>query len=458
MGTVSGVLVAHWILTGLQQLGVPHGAALSGLVAVPAWVSGLPWGIFGASLAILSTRWPCAFTSSALVLGFALDLGRSHLAWAAPWALLGHSQWAVPGVAQLAALGGVPVISALLAGTSASLGRLLGKSPGGGWRESARSAMPLVCVYVALLGLGAPLVEWARQGRAGRASYELLLVQPNIPVVDRWEPSLQHSNLAIAARLTSEAITRAERRPDLVLWPETLLTTPLEESPALLGDVLERVRRVGAPFVLGAARSSQEGDSTRYRNAALWIDPLRGITTSFDKTRAVPLVEAPPGSFAARWMSRLLGLPEGGRRVEEGSLEAPLGGPIELATLLCYEAIYPDLAAARRTPRTVALVNLANDSWFGSASVSRQQVAYASFRAIEQRLPLVRVALGGESVVIDSLGRIVAALPHEATGVLWVHLEPESVGPWRDRCALLILIATAAALGWVASGSPVWAR
>jgi apolipoprotein N-acyltransferase len=55
------------------------------------------------------------------------------------------------------------------------------------------------------------------------------------------------------------------------------------------------------------------------------------------------------------------------------------------------------------------LVNLSNDGWFGWYDAGRLQHQQAArLRAIENRVPLVRVANTGASAAIDSCGRITA--------------------------------------------------
>lgn len=78
-----------------------------------------------------------------------------------------------------------------------------------------------------------------------------------------------------------------------------------------------------------------------------------------------------------------------------GHSQAHVPGVAQLAVLFCFEVAYPGLAAARREAGTALLLNLANDSWLATPVLSRQQLAIGAFRAIEGRLPLVRVAHGG---------------------------------------------------------------
>jgi apolipoprotein N-acyltransferase len=53
-------------------------------------------------------------------------------------------------------------------------------------------------------------------------------------------------------------------------------------------------------------------------------------------------------------------------------------------------------------------LNISNDAWFGPTTGPRQHLNLASYRAIEEGLPMVRSTPTGISVLIDPLGRVVA--------------------------------------------------
>jgi apolipoprotein N-acyltransferase len=74
--------------------------------------------------------------------------------------------------------------------------------------------------------------------------------------------------------------------------------------------------------------------------------------------------------------------------------------------LICYEALFPGLGSGGE--RAAWILNISNDAWFGRTSGPWQHLNIASYRAIEQGLPIVRSTPTGVSAVIDPQGRILA--------------------------------------------------
>lgn len=448
-GTVGGAWVASWIPRALLPMETATLAAAAALILVSVWCGGVPFALLGAAAAAVRRR--SAGTRIAVIATslFGVDVARSHSDIGVPWALLGHSQWCQPGIAQLAVVGGVPLVSFLLAGTNGATAELLRP---GVTRERRRQAGWWLGAFVGAcagcLALGQPLVQFARESaRADSApSMQLLAIQTNLPAPARWDPDLQGSNLEALQELTQRELDRSDSKLSIVVWPESVITTPLDKRAALAEQLNKMVDGFGIPLVLGTVRSAPSRRPAFYRNSVVWIEPGAGLVADFDKTRGVPFVESNPTFPGASYLGGFLGLVHG-PRIEVMTDERPLRGTQEFAVVLCYESVFPRLVQSRRSSRTLAILNLANDSWLQSESPSLQELAYTSFRAIEQRLPLVRVTDGGISASIDPYGRMVGMLPSGSEGSLSVPLAQEIPPTVRERVVLCVLLVTGGGLG-----------
>jgi apolipoprotein N-acyltransferase len=221
------------------------------------------------------------------------------------------------------------------------------------------------------------------------------MVQPNANQAEKWDPikSQEFFNRMIG-------FTSAETAPDLVVWPETAISYLLEYADDALDQVADAAR--GAPTVLGINRR----DGARYFNAALVVEQGDGVTDIYDKSHIVPFGEYIPGG------ELLAKIGIYGLAASQGGAFTPGPGPrtVEIAglgnarILICYEGIFAHEVGTQTRPRMLVLIT--NDAWFGPNAGPKQHLAQARLRAIEQGLPMVRVANTGISAMIDAKGRV----------------------------------------------------
>ena len=133
------------------------------------------------------------------------------------------------------------------------------------------------------------------------------------------------------------------------------------------------------------------------------------MTGLYDKYRLVPFGEYLPlgevlGQLGIR---RLVHAPDDftpGPRPQPVQFDGlPLVQP-----LICYESLFPGFTregTALSGRRAAWILNVSNDAWFGKTSGPWQHLNIASYRAIEEGLPLVRSTPTGISAVIDAYGR-----------------------------------------------------
>src|SRR5258706_13745445 len=138
LGGGAGALAAPWLPDALAALGASRAASRAGALAAYALIA-VPEL---AALALLARATERAATPArALTLGaavFAIERARSLAAAGVPFGLLGHSQIGLPGVAQLALAGGVPLVSAPLVALQIAVADALHARPG-----AARAALAL---------------------------------------------------------------------------------------------------------------------------------------------------------------------------------------------------------------------------------------------------------------------------------------------------------------------------
>jgi apolipoprotein N-acyltransferase len=131
-----------------------------------------------------------------------------------------------------------------------------------------------------------------------------------------------------------------------------------------------------------------------------------------------------------------------------------LDGAPPVQPLICYEALYPGFtrAGAILSGRRAAwIVNVSDDAWFGGTYGPAQHLNLASYRAIEEGLPMVRATPTGISAVIDAYGRAPPAmrLGQGQVGVIDARL-PAALPPtlfdrFGEACFALMMLVSAAA-------------
>jgi len=98
-----------------------------------------------------------------------------------------------------------------------------------------------------------------------------------------------------------------------------------------------------------------------------------------------------------------------------------VAGTPPFSPLICYEAIFSG-AVIDAADRPQWLLNITNDAWYGVTSGPYQHLKIVQVRAIEEGLPLIRVANNGISAVIDSYGRIIHQLGLNDVGFIDAYL------------------------------------
>jgi apolipoprotein N-acyltransferase len=168
------------------------------------------------------------------------------------------------------------------------------------------------------------------------------------------------------------------------------------------------IRGFSAPLLFGAITYSDATDRAgerEYYNTALLAAPDGKVLGRYDKNYLLLFGEYLP---FARWFPFLKKwLPEAGDFVPGESVEVFDLGGVRLGVMVCYEDIIPSFTRRLAGKDPNVLVNVTNDAWFGKTAEPYLHMQLATFRAIENRLFLLRSTNTGVSVVVDPVGRVV---------------------------------------------------
>ena len=248
---------------------------------------------------------------------------------------------------------------------------------------------------------------------------KLRLVQANISQADRARPQLWPDHIRDYLSLSGDG------RPEgttAVIWGEAAV------PPLFSLNASEQGRRLLSPaapenglLITGADRGirTPAGEVQIY-NSMFALSNAGDITATYDKTHLVPYGEYMP----LRWLIPFDKLTEGVGDFSKGSglVTVKVDGLPPFAPLICYEAIFSGAVTPWTGQRPRWLLNLTNDAWFGMSWGPYQHYAAARLRAVEEGLPLVRVANTGISAVIDGYGRTRESLGLGQRGALDVAL------------------------------------
>ncbi len=377
------------------------------------------WLSFQGRISVIA--WPC---------GMALaELARSYLLTGFPWALIGQI-WIGWSPMQLAAWIG-PHGLTLLTLFAATLPLA--------FQRRRPVALLVMLPFAGLYAVGAWVANQPTPG-SERDRPVLRMVQPNAPQHLKWDPD--HAPIFFQ-RMLEQSAAGSARRPDLIIWPELAVPMMLDRAGPAIDRIVDAA--AGVPVVLGIQRRVD----WRVHNSLVVIDGSGAVADVYDKHHLVPFGEyVPLGDLMAR-----VGFTNYSARHGFGYSPGPGArlvdfGPLGQALpLICYEAIFPqDVAAAPERPAW--MLQITNDAWFGEISGPYQHLAQARLRAVEQGVPMVRVANTGVSAVIDARGKIEAFLPLGRAGHVDVGLPPplpptlySLTGDWFATCILVLLLA-----------------
>lgn len=440
-----------------------------GYVTVPAYVIlglylGLYWPLMVFGLRFLRRKRVPLVLAVVMVVGGA-EAWQGILITGFSWRLLAHSQYANLPLIQICDIFGAMAVTIVIAAVNGLIAQIIIDWRKGKMGAALSSANVLGIVVVAVMVVGAVIYGNWRLGQGGEFIEEgpvIGSVQPNVSPASK---EMSEMGDVLLADLIDQSDMCMKAGAIFVAWPETMVLSSLNKSymdicmegtrPKIFdGMIREHTKDNG--YVLVGAHSAElvvkDGDyeiADRYNSAFLYRPDGMQDEKRYDKIHLVPFGEYIPFKNSAPFIYKFImkfspydydyNLTRG---TEYTAFEVVDGADVwHFGVLICYEDT--DAEVTRKMvvdsdgrKKIDWIANISNDGWYTRYSDEgsypsgelSQRLAITVFRAIENRISVLRSVNSGISCIIDTTGAIrdgfmAGSLPEAA-------MEREAVSGW----------------------------
>ena len=385
--------------------------------------------VFGYCTDYIASQCRIPLTLIAPFLWVSLEYLRSFLITGFPWLFLGHSQYRYLPLIQVTDITGVYGLSFLIVMINAAVVEIIN------WFcVGFDSRRPTYCL---LINIVLPILLFTTVTVYGYVSLKhnnsvkgpkITVVQANIlqSVKNSPDDMQQARNLQKYVNL-SLLSTDSNKRADLVIWPETMAPGILNINPDFSGRSIDKISQsqiinlaylLNTRLLIGGTSIEIDGKDQTFFNSAFYYDNFGRIIDRYDKVHLVPFGEYTPLKdyfpFLAKLVPYDVSLSPGTKR---RIFDLPINGEnikdYKFGVLICYEDTVPTLVREFVKKGADFMVNITNDGWFGKSAELDQHLAIMAFRAVENRIAVVRAANTGISAFVDINGRIYDRLVDE---------------------------------------------
>lgn len=340
----------------------------------------------------------------------AVEYGRSFDQLSFPWVAIGNTQTYYTGLIQFADLVSVYGVSAWIVLINLivyQLIKLLGM---------VRSDKKTIIKYTGFLLLAFILPyfysQWVLHREIEGKKIKLALCQGNIGIETKWARNKLEFNFRTYEEL-SQLAARAD--VDLIVWPETATPTYLLQNNRYKHRIQSFVDTLGIPILTGTPYNIAESEEYAH-NSAAFFRPGETEVKVYHKINPVPFGERVP---LDNYIKILEAINFGEADFKAGTefTVFPLGNE-KFSTIICFESIFPDLVHKFIARGAELILVITNDVWFGDSASPYQHARIGTMRAVENKVPVVRCANTGISMIIDPFGKVKQSLAFNRRGVI----------------------------------------
>lgn len=242
--------------------------------------------------------------------------------------------------------------------------------------------------------------------------FKVAALQGDIPINEKWRQGRADHNFEIYADLTQKAAADSAR---FVLWPETAAPMYIMYEPPYLRWIESIAAQNSVDILTGALHLAQSPDGKRrYYNSAFFFTPEGFHPRVYNKRHLVPFGEQMPYANKIGLLASFRDFVKNNWNLDISDFEPGDSLIIfethsrKFGSLICFEATYPEYVRTMVKTGAEFLTVITNDDWFGKTAGPYQHFAIPVFRAVENRVWILRAANTGICGVYDPFGRVVA--------------------------------------------------
>lgn len=284
------------------------------------------------------------------------------------------------------------------------------------WQQRGQRAgkAAAAAIVLSFAGLNAGGLWLKHRLPAADDALDVLLVQANIGNLQKQ--SMEHGKGYRAEILTqyfqaTDAGLADNPDVDFVMWSETAFPALLggEYNQSQYADLLQRFVRNRQLALLTGAYAKDERNAIT--NSLFVIDETGKVTEPhYSKTILLALGEYIPFADVFPWLKTALPMVSQFGRGPGPTLLLRLNG-FDMGPQVCYESLFPEFSKGLADLGAQFIVNVTNDSWYGSWQEPYQHLYMTLARGVEFRRPVLRATNTGISTVSLADGTVLPLSP-----------------------------------------------
>jgi apolipoprotein N-acyltransferase len=363
------------------------------------------WGIWGLFVSIAKKRIPSLWITAVFsaCLWVLLEYARTYFLTGFPWMLLGYSQYKFTEIIQIAEFTGVYGASFIIIFANALFCFWFSGVKSGKYFKTA------ICLIVLLSIFGAFRLDKFKF--FGDKEFSVSMIQPNIDQYKKWDDAYKDEIFLSLEKFAAEA---SAQKPDLVLWPETVLpdAVPFGTQSYLAANKISK--ETAALNIMGAAYRDETGKM--FNVSMAFLPQGNGYFVLHKKNHLVPFGEYSP---FRKQLGKAFGiLNEMGDASKGSDARIFKYGDVSAGSSVCSENFFPDISRRFVLNGAKFLTNHTNDAWFFDTAAPYQHFTMNVFRAVENRKSVLVCANSGISGIIEASGRITTSTPSSKEAVV----------------------------------------